>query len=391
MSVILVIAIFVTINYEKLPNVSDRTRGVYLFEMLTNSTVAVLGMATSLMKHRKNMNTILFKMTVFDELLNWRVVGTLRRNGRYIFMQMSFLILFYMCVFVVDYLTGTFNEDKFYIWRIFLIFSYVCTFVRALTITQYVNFVQLLKQKLRTLNNNIFLPANSAYATESSNQDILFKKTNFAKLKSAQLNGICAEKFDDKFHVWCNTYMRNNFNYAFTFSHNPERLIRLRASRILYDLLCDICHIINSIYGFQMLICTIGNFILITITMSYGIISVLSHDEFNETYTFPVFNPLLWTAMLFMMQLCPMISCSAASNESEKIVILIQKMLLIPENDPEILTELQLFSQQLNLRNIKFTAMEFFNINLKNLGTFVGGGTTLLLMILQFEKVNNLF
>ncbi|KAJ9599867.1 hypothetical protein L9F63_009814 [Diploptera punctata] len=389
-SAIVITDICITVKYDELPNVGDRTRGVFLLELVTNSTVAVLGMGVSLMHHRKLMNAILFKITVFDELLNWRFVSTLRRNGRCIFIQILFLILFFMCVFLVDYLTVTNGEGNLCIWKIFLISSYLCNFIRVLTVTQYVNFVLLLKQKLQTLNNSIFLLTNSVnIGTEYNNQDILFKTTNFSE--TSQLNINFAENFKEKFQFWCKTYMHNGFKHAFKFSQNPDRLLRLRASRILYDLLTDTCHMINSMYGFQMLICTTGNFILTIIILSYGIKSLLSHDESKETYTLPVFNPLLWAAILFIMQICPMASCSAASNESENTVILIQKMLLFPENDPEIVAEFQLFLQQLKTRNIQFSAMGFFNINYKNLGTFVGGGVTLLLMVLQFQKVNNLF
>ena len=387
MSVIVIINVYTIINKDKLPDTDERARGVFILEMLTYGTTAVLGLGASLMKHRNVMNTLLFKVSIFDELLCSENTNTMKRNRVFVFVQTIVLITVYTCIFLEDFLLVIFDKDYSYVWKINMITVYVCTSIIAITITQYVDLVQLLKQKINTLNHNIILTMNLA---DGTTEDILFKTINIYDSNIFEASIIRVEKFEKRFKKWCNAYMNNNFTSAFRFS-SSHIIIRFRASRVLYDVLCDICHMINSMYGFQILIFTTSNFILMNTSLSYGIISLLTYDESNEKYRYPACVSLLWGMMLFIMQMCPRASCSAASNESDKLTTSIQKLLLIPEVDPEIVAELQLFSQQVNARRIKFTAMGFFTVNCRNLGTIVGACITLLLILLQFQKVNNLF
>ena len=390
MMLIVITEVIVILNHDKLPDVGDRTRGMFILEAVICIIITFLLMGTSLIKHKKITNELLFKFSIFDELMNNNNATMMKRNEKFVFVQTIMLILVYMCIFIADYALAAFSEYTTYIWKMHIICEYFCTFINVIIITQFVDFVQLLKQKI-TILNNIIVTNRAENNMEESNQDILFKSTKISKPKRIELCAgyINKRNFEKRFKDWCDNYLKNSFSSRFN-SCNSRR-IRFQALRICQDILYDICYMLNSLYGIQFLIFTLSNFFLITSNMSYGIISILLYMEENKPHFFPAYSPILWATMIFIMQICPMVSCSITSNESKKTILIIQKILLLPEDDPEVLAELQLFLQQLNNRNIKFTAMDFFTINYKNLGTIVGASVTLLLMFLQFQRVRNLF
>ena len=386
--VIVAANIIVIINYERLPNPGERTRGIIVLEMLTYCITAVLGMGVTLIKHRSMLNILLFKISIFDELLILKNTNMIKINRIFICIQIIVLISVFLCFDLADFILIILDKGTSLTWQLCLICGYIATFINAIIITQFVDFVKLLKQKIHILNNSIKL---NMIPAENINEDILFKEINFYDLENLKTQGTYVENFEEIFKGWCNSYMSKSFNNALKICRNNDRMIRIQALRILQDILFDICDLINSIYGFQMLIFTVGNFISITSALSYGIISLLPEDHLNKKVHLFAKFPFLWAFLYFTMQLCPMASCSTASNESHQTAILIQKLLMIPEVDRRVVAELQLFSQQLNTRQIEFTAMGFFGINYRNLGAIVGACLTILIMLLQFQNVNNLF
>ncbi|KAJ9599865.1 hypothetical protein L9F63_009812 [Diploptera punctata] len=389
MSLISMIDCIIILNNDKLPDVGERTRGMFVLESLNSGISTILIMTISLMKHIKITNILLFKFSIFDELFNSGNIAMMRRNEMFVFIQTLIIIFVFNCIFIADFVVVTSDKNITHIWKAHVIGEYISTFISVITITQFVDFVQLLKQKIITINNNLIKTRFDGDGEEECNQDILFKTYTYYDMKVFQVSAELKNKdnFEEKFKKWCDSHITLNFDDSFKLSQAKN----IRALRICQDILCDICCMLNSLYGTQLLIFTIFNFLAMTSNLSYGIISLLTRVENQQTYRFPVYDSFLWAAMIFIIQLYPMASCSETSNESKKTLILIHKFLLKPGVDPEVLTELKLFSQQVNNRTIKFSAMDFFTINYKNLGAMVGASVTVLLMFLQFQHVNNLF
>jgi gustatory receptor len=78
--------------------------------------------------------------------------------------------------------------------------------------------------------------------------------------------------------------------------------------------------------------------------------------------------------------------CHSATTEAENTALLVQKLLLARHFDQDSVTELQLFSQQLLQRKMKFTAFGFLNIDYSLLFTIIGGVTTFLVVAMQFRN-----
>jgi hypothetical protein len=77
-------------------------------------------------------------------------------------------------------------------------------------------------------------------------------------------------------------------------------------------------------------------------------------------------------------------SCSATSQEANRSVTLLQKLLLLPELHPTTAAEIQFFLEQVRDRTPKFTACDFFTINYSLLGSTVGAIATYLVILVQF-------
>jgi hypothetical protein len=78
-------------------------------------------------------------------------------------------------------------------------------------------------------------------------------------------------------------------------------------------------------------------------------------------------------------------SCSANSEEANRSVTLLQKLLLLPELHPATAAEIQLFLQQMRDRKPNFTAWDIFTINYSLLGSTVGAIATYLVILVQMQ------
>jgi hypothetical protein len=98
-----------------------------------------------------------------------------------------------------------------------------------------------------------------------------------------------------------------------------------------------------------------------------------------------VVSPIIWALLQFLQMFWIAAFCSATSEEANRTVTLLQKVLLLPEYHPATAAEIQLFLQQVNDRKPKFTAWDFFTINYGLLGSTVGAIVTYLVILVQMQ------
>jgi hypothetical protein len=78
-------------------------------------------------------------------------------------------------------------------------------------------------------------------------------------------------------------------------------------------------------------------------------------------------------------------TCNAASEEANRSVIPLQKLLLLPELQPATAAEIQLFLQQVRDRKPKVTAWDVFIINYGFLVSTAGAVATFLVILVQIQ------
>jgi hypothetical protein len=122
-----------------------------------------------------------------------------------------------------------------------------------------------------------------------------------------------------------------------------------------------------------------------TTGLSYSIISLKVNVFSKVDLHLKVVSQIIWAIMQFLLLFWIAASCSATSQEANRSVTLLQKLLLLPELHPTTAAEIQLFLQQVRDRKPKFTAWDFFTINYGLLVSTVGAVATLLVIVVQLQ------
>jgi hypothetical protein len=92
---------------------------------------------------------------------------------------------------------------------------------------------------------------------------------------------------------------------------------------------------------------------------------------------------LAWAIPAIIRVIVITASCEVSRKEARYTTVLVQKLLLHRRLDPEILAELQLFSQQLLHIDTNFTASGFFTLDFSFLYSTIGSIATFLVFLTQ--------
>jgi hypothetical protein len=145
---------------DKLPIQGERKKKVVNLELLINRIAGVTVLAMSLIRIRKQMDELLYKIYVVDEILNTKF-DILRINEKHLRVQLISLISILFIVYANDGLVTPFDYS---VWII-----YVCTTIKIVTIIQFVNLVSLLRQKFKILNSYLGSAENQTQRRNDNN------------------------------------------------------------------------------------------------------------------------------------------------------------------------------------------------------------------------------
>jgi hypothetical protein len=246
-----------------------------------------------------------------------------------------------------------------------------CRIALCVVILKYVLLVQYYKTKHRVLNQHI-----------KALNDLTAPK--FKVVLSENINGLLT--------VGCRSNPRPNQTPDATAGTTvPHRdtltLTHVKALQEYHMHLCDVAHLLNSAYGFQMLLCF--GFIFIQIITDYNIaidlvVKMLSRkagiatdiQEWSSLCTGVFFSVILTFVTL---------SCELAFKEANLTGHLVHTVLLKPDLSRDLILQLQLFSCQVFNLRVKFTACGFFIINSSLLCGIGGVVCTYLIILHQFR------
>jgi gustatory receptor len=139
-------------------------------------------------------------------------------------------------------------------------------------------------------------------------------------------------------------------------------------------------------YGFQLLL-QIGVTTAELTLSSYLMLATILGIQNVEIDTVGQFISLMaaWQVQHAFKLIIITAPCQSSTNEIENMATLVQKLLLVRNFDQDTVAELQLFSQQLLQRRMKFTAFGFLSLDHSLLFTIVGGVTTFTVIAMQFK------
>ncbi|KDR17317.1 hypothetical protein L798_08519 [Zootermopsis nevadensis] len=271
--------------------------------------------------------------------------------------------------------------EKMSIW--YLISTYPHRIVNTDTVVQSCNLVLLLKNRLKTLNKRL---------------GSILQESDEPYIETALLINV---PYNSVFSHTENERLFSGMKRSSLMSHveSPQTVNRLRQHtkiskkwnlyniRKLYDDLCDISVLVNSMYGFQLLL-ELGVTTMELASALYFILAAILKIQTFERDIIGHFISLMaaWIFLISFKLISITAPCHSATTEAENTAVLVQKLLLVPNFDHDTVAELQLFSQQLLQCKIKFTAFGFLILDYPLLFTIIGGVTTYLVIAMQYEK-----
>jgi hypothetical protein len=133
---------------------------VHLLELISSATTNVIILAVTVPKVRTQINQVLFKISMIDHVLNTQG-KILMCNRRFVQIQVVSLLILYTIFFIFD----IYLFKKGVSWNVYIITTEIAVFIQFVPVDQFVNFVLLIKQRLRVLNTFI---SSSEFCSESN-------------------------------------------------------------------------------------------------------------------------------------------------------------------------------------------------------------------------------
>ncbi|KAJ4435574.1 hypothetical protein ANN_18190 [Periplaneta americana] len=162
---------------------------------------------------------------------------------------------------------------------------------------------------------------------------------------------------------------------------------RIRKLEEYYIDLYELIQMINSTYGYQILLCILHTFIN-QITYYNYLIDLITSDlseaesmgTKNQETLAVIFGILSSVTFLIIT-----VSCHLTSKESDKLLLFLHKLLLIQHFNSEITGQVQMFISQVSDLKVKFTSCGLFRIDMVLFYSFIGVISTYLIIFYQFR------
>jgi hypothetical protein len=323
---------------------------------------------------------VISKVVKLDKALLCDSSGTYRKTLIFTLVQVivvySYVAVLYMC----DIWVWTHAVENLSVW--YLISAYPHRTLNMQTTLEFSDLVLLLRNRLQALNSKLSVilrePIESDFVV-FNNETRELLSTSAVMRNEISVIGVKSVK-----RTFIGTPQHFNLLRQPRFKISQQR--NIRTARELYDVMCDISDLTNSMYGFQLLL-ELGVTTAELTLSSYLMLATILGIQNVEMDTVGQFIGLMaaWQVQHAFKLISITAPCQSATNEVENLAVLVQKLLLVRHFDQDTVAELQLFSQQLLQRKMKFTAFGFLSLDHSLLFTILGGVTTFIVIAMQYK------
>ena len=351
--------------------------------MFLGGLTAFSSILISITRNGVKSRSIVSKVIKIDkELLNDSST-TYTKTIIFTLIQVIFIYCYITVLFTYDTLVWTAAAEKVSVF--YCIISYPHRLVNLETVVEFCDLVLLLISRLKALNSR--LSVILTISNETYVNPFVFTTASCHSIPTSFVreNGISVSEINhDKTVPFIESPQSVNRHQPLRFKISQQR--NIRSARELYDDLCDISVLINSMYGFQILLEVGVATVELTLT-SYLMLATVLRVFAMEAVTFGRFLCLMmaWLLLYAVKLISITAPCQSATSEAENTVMLVQKLLLAGF-DQNSMAELQLFSHQLLQRKINFTAFGFLRLDYSLLLTIIGGAVTYVVIAMQFNN-----
>jgi hypothetical protein len=157
----------------------------------------------------------------------------------------------------------------------------------------------------------------------------------------------------------------------------------------IYGKIYEAVGCINSIYGFSVLLELVRNVLTAIVNVTLIMYILRKPLKHSTVYGYPSYmyasSEAFWIVFLTSREVAITLSCHMTTSEAKKIQDNVQCILLRQHVRTEILEQLKLFSTQLTVNRIEFSAFGFFTLNLSTLSTFIVSVITYIIVVEQMK------
>jgi len=273
--------------------------------------------------------------------------------------------------------------DKVSVW--FCITGFPHRLINIETVVEFSDLVLLVTSRLKSLNSklsDILSGGNDTYTNAFVFTTASYHSVPTSSLRDnlIRVSEISHDKIATNNNPPQSLYRHQPLQFEFSQQRN------IRSARELYDDLCDISVLINSMYGFQILLELFVTTVEMTLSSYFMLATIQGTFAVKADTTGRFISLMAGWLLLYAFKLISITApCQSATSEVENTVMLVQKLML-ERFDQNTMAELQLFSQQLLHRKINFTAFGFLKLDYSLLLTIIGGSITYEVIVLQFSK-----
>ena len=358
----------------------EKIKHIQLLQISFSANTSLISLIVSSRKLQKSIYKIQQNLLEMDDLLKFSQ-KSYDQNFKTIKISLIVFISTYILLIIID--ISFCVSYQVLICSLFNITIDYAIFMHFVTGALYMIIIFLMKERFKLFNDYIL-----SYLIANTNS---WKKTyeKLGVLPSKKVPSVALidlPEFQSKTDG--GNFNLNARDEAFPqFQHTRKQKMHFQILRNVHEALCNVSYCINNSFGLQILLFTITLFTEITSNLYYCInyIANIIEMDIEKIINIPLILtwPLAYIAFIFLITWI----CNLTVNQTNKTIVILQRILLIPEVHPVIAAKVQLFLQQAINRKVRFTAWGFFTMNFKLLGSIVGSVITLLVMLVQFHKI----
>ncbi|KDR10656.1 hypothetical protein L798_14333 [Zootermopsis nevadensis] len=304
---------------------------------------------------RRNLPLIIDKI---EELCN---IFTMKVDTNLVYKRMKWFVIFETTVLLL--INGTVNAiylyseyDSSILETFWLIVEVIGSLCNSLIIIQFVSIVMLLKYILKCINHEL---------------------------------GYCYDVLKDSCRY---SIIRIQPGGLKTFRSPGTKLIsslcnKVHGLRITYSRLSAVISLVNSYYGFTILMLVSWLFITI-VTVLYDALLLFFDSEHTDNlieYYYDVFDALSLCIYSVILMAVITTSCHLISDETEDTIFHIQNLLLCRDIGKETEKELTIFCSQVKYSKLELTACDLFKLNLPFMKSFISACFAYFVIVFQLK------
>jgi len=275
--------------------------------------------------------------------------------------------------------------------------------ISTIMIVQFATFTYVLKQRFHCVNWQLALYGDFCERVNIlENVEVEFTKRNFSflePLNSASVplaHDLPRSDSPDQSSTVVSVFLSDtkighlppaSSSTEFSSQSRAQHAAYIHTLRCAYAILYDIGGLVESAYGFQLLLAMAYIFFSVVKYFHLVMLSNLSSHQGNMSadHMDGVLPFICGVSIHIANFLWVTASCDFACREAVRTTTVVNRLLLTQTLSPDVSAELERFSQQLLHSKLQFTAFGFFSLDFTFVYGFVGGATTYIVILLQFQ------